>query len=53
MRRIAVFILILFIASLASAQDDGIPNNCPFARGIFYNQNWFIRADGNNTSVTD
>jgi hypothetical protein len=53
MRRIVVFILFVLIASFASAQDDGIPNNCPFARGVFYNQNWFIRAEGSGTSVTD
>src|SRR5690606_32260985 len=53
MRRIAVFILFLLIASLASAQDDGIPNNCPLANGVLYNQNWFIRAEGHGTSVTD
>lgn len=53
MRHIAIIVLLVFIASFASAQDDGIPNNCPFARGVFYHQNWFIRAEGAGTSVAD
>lgn len=53
MRHLAVIILFVFIVSFASAQDDGIPSNCSFAHGAFYNRNWFIRTGSNGTSVID
>lgn len=51
MHRIAALVLLLFVASLASAQDK-IPYNCSYPDGSFYQQNWVLRLHPGMQTVT-
>src|SRR5687767_14721581 len=50
------FLTFLFLLSFYSAvhgQDDGIPGNCPYTRGVFYQQNLFPRFEGRRAALID
>ncbi|MBK9122155.1 MAG: hypothetical protein IPM16_03395 [Chloroflexi bacterium] len=53
MRSLLLIILLIGPFISTAAQDDGIPANCPYSGGVFFNRNWFVRTEPGRTAVVD